>query len=754
MFLHWIFVCLHIEGIFGHGKLWEPPSRSSMWRRGFHTPMNANDNELNCGGYENQWIHNRGRCGVCGDPVQDIPRPNEAGGRYASGVITRNYKTGDVIDLTADLSANHLGYFEYRVCPVEDPNVPVTQDCLDKHPVYITETRDGRYHVKASENGVIFMKGRLPANMSCDHCVLQWRYNTGNRWNCDINDNCGHGMGPQEEFYGCADISIRESPDSTSGSRESPLKPFEPLEIQFQQTLQNFRSISMDEVPYSEDQKTYSTDNYQTSIVTSAYPEVITRSSVTENSVSASRNLSESTEILPSLLAAKETKYQTPSSFIKPVTLKSVINSLLESDPAIARSRTPPTVIQPVTVKSAMKSLLNAEQTLKLKSQPTLKIDALDIKTTQHNGQKVAVLEKLSDMLWSMMKSLLVESNKRNGQNMASVKWDPLRSLGKSPVPNTDMKNRYKFELKSPWPPTRPMIVQADYGIDDIIEGNPIVLSEISPKEYLKGPMSKFRSAFNGRMSEFDKYRHHTHNLDSRLFELKQKRDKMTTTEEMATLKTLVCSGASSFLYVKGINTWCTRNCKAGNCPQHMCRCVNKRVKVTTSSMLDIETTTSKPIDPTKPPILPILSEFNRDELKVEKVSKPPTNVNFLSKEAYIDLYKKNPKIFGQKIKYNTPQNKNLGQKIKDNVSQNKNFEQKIKYDGPQNKVLPRDTMIKSPSLKKSSVQKPSAKGSPKKSIICHGADQYGQQSAIKGWCTENCRKGFCPKRVCVCKYG
>lgn len=52
MFLHWIFVCLHIEGIFGHGKLWEPPSRSSMWRRGFHTPMNANDNELNCGGYE------------------------------------------------------------------------------------------------------------------------------------------------------------------------------------------------------------------------------------------------------------------------------------------------------------------------------------------------------------------------------------------------------------------------------------------------------------------------------------------------------------------------------------------------------------------------------------------------------------------------------------------------------------------------------------------------------------------------------
>lgn len=58
---------------------------------------------------------------------------------------------------------------------------------MDKHPVYITETQDGRYHVNASENGVIFMKGRLPANMSCDHCVLQWRYNTGSHAYADKN---------------------------------------------------------------------------------------------------------------------------------------------------------------------------------------------------------------------------------------------------------------------------------------------------------------------------------------------------------------------------------------------------------------------------------------------------------------------------------------------------------------------------------------------------------------------------------------
>ena len=34
----------------GHGRLLEPPSRSSMWRQGYSNLINYNDNELNCGG--------------------------------------------------------------------------------------------------------------------------------------------------------------------------------------------------------------------------------------------------------------------------------------------------------------------------------------------------------------------------------------------------------------------------------------------------------------------------------------------------------------------------------------------------------------------------------------------------------------------------------------------------------------------------------------------------------------------------------
>lgn len=69
--------------------------------------------------------------------------------------------------------------------------------------------------------------------------------------------------------------------------------------------------------------------------------------------------------------------------------------------------------------------------------------------------------------------------------------------------------------------------------------------------------------------------------------------------------------------------------------------------------MLDIEIIILKFIDFMKFLILLIFLEFNCDGFKVEKVFKFLMNVNFLLKEVYIDFYKKNLKIFGQKIKYN-----------------------------------------------------------------------------------------------------
>lgn len=50
----------------GHGRLIEPPSRSSAFRYGFATPPNYNDHELYCGGFTRQQ-RNGGKCGECGD---------------------------------------------------------------------------------------------------------------------------------------------------------------------------------------------------------------------------------------------------------------------------------------------------------------------------------------------------------------------------------------------------------------------------------------------------------------------------------------------------------------------------------------------------------------------------------------------------------------------------------------------------------------------------------------------------------------
>lgn len=43
-----LFVLSQVDG---HGRLIDPPARSTAWRYGFKTPVNYNDNELYCGGY-------------------------------------------------------------------------------------------------------------------------------------------------------------------------------------------------------------------------------------------------------------------------------------------------------------------------------------------------------------------------------------------------------------------------------------------------------------------------------------------------------------------------------------------------------------------------------------------------------------------------------------------------------------------------------------------------------------------------------
>jgi hypothetical protein len=81
------------------------------------------------------------------------------------------------IRMTVQLTSNHLGYFEFRLCPKQSADQLVTQECLDRHLLTLTDGST-RFFV-TSETGLFFPVAQLPSDVVCDHCVLQWRYTAG-----------------------------------------------------------------------------------------------------------------------------------------------------------------------------------------------------------------------------------------------------------------------------------------------------------------------------------------------------------------------------------------------------------------------------------------------------------------------------------------------------------------------------------------------------------------------------------------------
>ncbi|KAF4527854.1 hypothetical protein B566_EDAN016499 [Ephemera danica] len=198
----------------GHGRLMDPPARNSMWRFGFPNPVNYNDNELFCGGHAVQWQQNQGRCGLCGDPWHfGTPRPHEAGGQYAKGIIGRHYSVGQDIDVEVELTANHWGRFEIKLCPTNDANRQSSQECFDRFPLYLSGTREPAFQIpqNSQKKEVFRYRVRLPPYITCSQCVLQWTYYTGNMWGTCANGTEAVGCGLPETFRNCADVTITTS---------------------------------------------------------------------------------------------------------------------------------------------------------------------------------------------------------------------------------------------------------------------------------------------------------------------------------------------------------------------------------------------------------------------------------------------------------------------------------------------------------------------------------------------------------------
>lgn len=128
---------------------------------------------------QNQWHVNGGKCGVCGDPYQG-QRTHEAGGKYATGTIAACYTTAMTsIEVVAELTSNHKGYFEFRLCVNNDVSLPVTQACLDEHLLPLSGTTQTRGHITSTSRGNYTFHVDLPRGVTCQQCVLQWKYNAG-----------------------------------------------------------------------------------------------------------------------------------------------------------------------------------------------------------------------------------------------------------------------------------------------------------------------------------------------------------------------------------------------------------------------------------------------------------------------------------------------------------------------------------------------------------------------------------------------
>ena len=54
-------------------------------------------------------------------------------GKFATGTIVRNYEPGSWIPVIVDITTNHGGYFIFKLCPNNDITQDPSQPCFDQH---------------------------------------------------------------------------------------------------------------------------------------------------------------------------------------------------------------------------------------------------------------------------------------------------------------------------------------------------------------------------------------------------------------------------------------------------------------------------------------------------------------------------------------------------------------------------------------------------------------------------------------------
>jgi hypothetical protein len=80
-----------------------------------------------------------------------------------------------------ELTATHLGYMEFRLCARDDEKSHLEQSCYDANLLKRADGSGTKYYIKqAAGSHYASYDLVLPKGVHCNHCVLQWHYQTGN----------------------------------------------------------------------------------------------------------------------------------------------------------------------------------------------------------------------------------------------------------------------------------------------------------------------------------------------------------------------------------------------------------------------------------------------------------------------------------------------------------------------------------------------------------------------------------------------
>ncbi|KAF0690977.1 hypothetical protein As57867_017651, partial [Aphanomyces stellatus] len=149
-----------------------------------------------------------------GDPYSGV-REHETGGTYGvfptqgAKAIGACYTPGSTVDITVQLTANHMGHFTFGLCKLNGKHDKETEECFQT----LAQPDGQQQWPVPSGNDFFTMKYTLPKGVTCDgdaHCVLRWSYTGGN--------NPGVGDLGQEWFWNCADVYISNTCGATPSS--------------------------------------------------------------------------------------------------------------------------------------------------------------------------------------------------------------------------------------------------------------------------------------------------------------------------------------------------------------------------------------------------------------------------------------------------------------------------------------------------------------------------------------------------------